>query len=123
MTNSPSGSRKTRAHGTATHTPAAGTTNVPAAGGPVSGPPTTISPEQLPGSVELPPEDRVRRELAFFVLWIVVGVIAAGLALIALTPVFHLNADSVDSAIQLFFTATITLASTVFGFYFATRNR
>lgn len=83
----------------------------------------TVSPAELPGSVELPPEDQVRRGLAFFVLWIVAGVIVAGMALTALTPLLGLEPERIQSTVQFFFTATITLAGTVFGFYFATRNR
>lgn len=82
----------------------------------------SATPDKLPGTVELPPEGQVRRGLAFFVLWLVVGVVAAGFTLVALTPVLGLNQDSVDSVVQLFFTAIITLAGTVFGFYFASRN-
>jgi hypothetical protein len=84
---------------------------------------TTESPAELPGSVDLPPEDQIRRDLAFFVLRIVVGVMIAAFVLLIVTPYLGLNQEGVNSAIQLFFTATITLASTVFGFYFATRNK
>jgi hypothetical protein len=104
--------------GTAASTPSA-------AGGGVttSVTPDEIFPTRLPGTVELPPEDRVRRGLAFFVLWIVAGVIAAGLILTACVPWLGLEPERVQSTIQFFFTATITLAGSVFGFYFASKNR
>lgn len=110
--------------------PSMGSENAPP-GAPKSGAPggesavqeVTVTVTELPGSVELPPEDQVRRDLAFFVLYILVGVIATGVLLLALTPFLNLDIRAVESTIQLFFAAIITLASTIFGFYFASRNK
>ncbi len=44
-------------------------------------------------------EDQVRRGLAFFVLWIVAGVIFAGMILTALTPLLGLEPERIQSTV------------------------
>jgi hypothetical protein len=87
----------------------------------IEGAKVTESPPDYP-SAWVTPADRVRELLAKRLVWILAATIILGFGLLATTHWTHVAPDDVRSIFELFFTALVTLVSSVCGFYYGSER-
>lgn len=81
------------------------------------------SPPEIKGVVEPVSRDRVRRAIAFALIWILAGTILIGMGLLACQRLLGLETADVRAIVEIFFPSLVTLVGTVMGFYFGTEQR
>lgn len=68
-------------------------------------------------------DDKVRRELALILIWLLIGVVIAGFVIYVIFMIAKLDSAQLMPLVQLFFTSVLTLVSTVIGFYFGSEYK
>ena len=82
--------------------------------------------EELPdlqGEITITPEDKVRRQLAGWLVALLALVVVAAFVLLCLSDLLSIEPKDLQNMVQLFFTSVLTLVSTVLGFYFGAKKR
>jgi hypothetical protein len=87
----------------------------------------TVSPKPLfpapTAAEEVTHHDRVREYLAKLLVWLLGGVLLCGIAIAAFGGLWGVVQEDARALLQLFFTAMVTLVSTVVGFYFGSEHK